>query len=135
MGQPMNFKPGITAALITLLFVAACTQLTQGYQISSRTPRHFPATKTVQIIKEEPARPYEILAEFIGHEPVKCPDLEALCTLREYGMELGANAAWIQEHIKTEQPDDWILVNNKVTKIHSYTTETYRGVFIRYLAE
>jgi hypothetical protein len=135
MDLPMNLKPNVAVLPAVLLFVAACTQLTQGYQVTSRTSRHFPATETVHIIEEEPGHPYEILAEFIGHEPVQCPDRETLCTLRGYGERLGADAAWIQEHIKTEHPGDWIQVNDKMTKIHPYTTETYRGVFIRYLTE
>lgn len=119
-------------AAVSLPLLTGCAQLTTGYQITPRTSQHFPPTETVQIIKEEPARPYEILAEFIGHEPGDCPATKPLCTLRKRGKAAGADAIWIQEYIKTEHPGEWILINNKMTKIHPYTSETYRGVFIRY---
>lgn len=120
-------------ASIGLLLVSGCAM--KSYQIMPRTSEHFPATKTVEILQEEPARPYETIAEFTGNEPARCPEAEPLCTLRERAKAAGADAIWIQEYIKTEQPGDWILVNNKMTKIYPYTVETYRGVFIHYLTD
>jgi hypothetical protein len=121
--QALSIGVGIT--------MAACS-LFRPYTITPLVKTGYPPTQTVSIIHALPEQGHTIIARFIGNEPVSCPAGEALCTLRDKARAAGAHAVWVQNTETYRHPGDWIMVEDRLTRIHPVTSTTYKGLFIRY---
>jgi len=113
----------------SLLVVAGCGS---GFHYDKLSSEVYPVTQDVAWLAGEPTRPYTIIARFRGAETSLCPLSQPHCSLYEEAMRRGADAIWVQHRDPWTRPEQWVVIQGKMTRIPPATYEQIEGAFIRY---
>ncbi len=113
----------------SLLLAAGCSSGFRYEQLSSEV---YPVTHEVAWSAGEPSRPYTIIAKFRGAETSLCSLSQPYCSLYEEAMRRGADAIWVQRREPWTRPEQWVIIQGRMTRIPPATYEQIEGVFIRY---
>ena len=114
---------------MALPILSACTT---GFHIEPSGAETYPTTSEVDWLDHEPDRPYVVVARFQGSEQGWCRAAEPNCSLRKQATRLGANAIWIQHRVRHVQPEVWVDIKGKMTRIPESVSEGIEGVLLRY---
>jgi hypothetical protein len=122
-------RGALALALAAAAGLAGCAS---GFRIDRVAETTYPVTTRVELIRGEPTQPYEVLAAFRGAEMDLCSSEQPYCSLVKRAQELGANAIWIQHVDHWTRPEQWVMIDGKMTRIDQAIYETLEGVLIRY---
>lgn len=121
---------GVVAATLSLM--SGCGS---GYSIHRLDATAHQSSATVVVLFEEPLQPYRAIATFSGQERTSCPEGQRYCRLQEEAKRLGADAVWIMSVDRYHYPGEWLLINDRLTRIREFTVETTHGKFLRFERE
>jgi hypothetical protein len=111
-----------------LLLAAGCS----GFRYEKLSSDGYPVTQEVAWLTGEPNRPYTAIAKFRGAENSWCPKSQPYCSLYKEAMQEGADAIWVQRREPWTRPEQWVMIQGKMTRIPAATYEQIEGVLIRY---
>lgn len=124
------YKTGTPFLLLLMLLVLnGCAA---GMQVVVLDAKDYAPTARVDVVSTKPDRPYKVIARFSGYISNLCPRNEPLCDLRKRAKSLGGDAVWVQRIMTTEYPDQWIMVEGRLTHIYPSQYTRMEGVIIRY---
>jgi len=112
-----------------LLLVAGCGS---GFHYEKLSSEIYPVTEDVAWLAGEPTRPYTVIARFRGAETSLCPLSQPYCSLYKEAALHGADAIWVQRREPWTRPEQWVMIQGRMTRIPPATYEQIEGVFIRY---
>jgi hypothetical protein len=111
-----------------LLLAAGCS----GFRYENLSAERYPVTREVAWLAEEPSRPYIVIAKFRGAEMSLCPPSQPYCSLFEEARRQGADAIWLRRREPWTRPEQWVMIQGRMTRIPAETHESIEGVLVRY---